>query len=88
MQTTGFFKKALDPWHTVMHCKWEMDLMKQEVQPHSGTAPLVSPVHALELGISLRHSKLDSPKPGSCSFVTTLFQGTIPLPAFSTAFYG
>lgn len=53
MQTIGFFKKkkkTLDPWHTVMHCKWEMDLMKQEVQPHSGTAPLVSPVHALELG--------------------------------------
>ena len=58
MQTTGFFKKALDPWHTVMHCKWEMDLMKQEVQPHSGTAPLVSPVHAFELGILLRDSKL------------------------------
>ena len=65
-----------------------MDPMNPEMQANSDTAPLVSPVHALELGISLRHSKLDSPKPGSCSFVTTLFQGTIPLPAFSTAFYG
>ena len=59
MQTTGFFKKALDPWHTVTHSERHMDLMKPEVQPHSDNAPCVSPVHALELGISLlRDSKL------------------------------
>ena len=58
MQTTGFFKKALDPWHTVTHSERHMDLMKPEVNTLSDTTPLVSPVHALELGISLRHSNL------------------------------
>ena len=50
MQTTGFFKKALDPWHTVTHSERHMDLMKPEVNTLSDTTPLVSPVHALELG--------------------------------------
>ena len=58
MQTTGFFKKALDPWHTVTHSERHMDLMKPEVNTLSDTTPLVSPVHALELGILLRDSKL------------------------------
>ena len=58
MQTTGFFKKALDPWHTVTHSERHMDLMKPEVNTLSDTTPLVSPVHAFELGILLRDSKL------------------------------
>lgn len=35
MQAIGFFKKALDSWHTVKRCEWQMNLMKPQVQPYS-----------------------------------------------------
>ena len=43
MQTTGFFKKALeDLRHTFMHYVWQVGLMKPELQLHSDNAPHVS----------------------------------------------